>query len=169
MCWHARFPRLTLGSVTFWAFRRADVGTFSKKTTMSTQTWLHRWQMGILGEGVTGAAGVWSGKVNTQHVTSEPHIVRPWGRPDLMGIRRAPLLFIQHHPLQTPHFHPHPRLPSPTGCINSASLAPTFTSPERPLCEPKGMLDKKRDCAFYRAQHGESNRKRPINLGNVTK
>ena len=37
MCWHARFPRLTHGSVTFWAFRRADVGTFSKKTRMSTQ------------------------------------------------------------------------------------------------------------------------------------
>ena len=107
-------------------------------------------------QGKSSRGLVWEG-YNTQHVTPEPHIVRPWGRPDLMGIRRAPLLFIQHHPLQTPHFHPHPRLPSPTGCINSASLAPTFTSPERPLCEPKGMLDKKRDCAFHRAQHGESN------------
>ena len=33
------------------------------------QTGLHRWQMGILGEGVTGpAAGVWCGKVITHNM-----------------------------------------------------------------------------------------------------
>ena len=60
--------------------------------------------------------------------------------PDLMGIQGLP---------PSPCSYPHPMLPSPTGCINSASLASTFNSPERSLCETKGMLDKKRNRALH--------------------
>ena len=87
---------------------------------------------------------MWEG-YNTQHVTSEPHIVRPWGRPDLMGTQGSP------SSLPTP-------ISIPTPCsqaLQDASILPHWpqhsTALKGLLCETKGTLDKNRDCAFHRS------------------